>query len=206
MKIANIFTQIFFSVLVTVTLSSCKSYVKYKHGITKPYEETPGSLINFLEKNKFPGNNIYIFADSAEYIHAYKNEIFRQNLLGHMIFDRKGQLLIRDTTKCQWAGADLIRRLHPDSIYPTTRTLTVDQLLKNIIPVGTVDSDKWTAQIPDFTLIVCWAKFLGKYNYRLFDLEGALKENQHSKIRLIWLNIDMQKSWHLKPNQKLSVN
>ena len=206
MKIANVFARFIFSVIMTVTICSCKSYVKYKNGISKPREETPESLINFLDKNKFPGNNIYVFSDSAGYGHALRNELFRKNLLGHMIFDRNGLLLDRDSSKCQWAGAELLRNLHPDSSYSTTDKLTVDQILGKIVPVGVGDTLFDIGQLPDFTLVVSWGKFLGRYNYRLFDLEKALKENNYARIRLIWLNIDMQKSWQLKPGQKLSFS
>ncbi|MCX6278249.1 MAG: hypothetical protein NT004_09150 [Bacteroidetes bacterium] len=190
--------------ILFVIANSCKSYIKLKHGISNPDEETPGSLITFLEKQNFPTQNLYMFSDSSAYCNALRKDIFRKNLLSHLIFDRKGNLTYRDTTKCQWAGYKLICALHPDSIYLTTNELTVNQVLENIVPFGLGNGKNQGDPTPDFTIIVTWAKFLGKYNYRLFDLEGALKENKNAKIRLIWLNIDMQKSWHLKPSQKMS--
>ena len=60
-------------------------------------------------------------------------------------------------------------------------------------------------QHPDFTIIVTWAKFLGDYNSRLFVLSEAVEQNKTARIRLIWLNIDMQESWKLTPEQKLAI-
>ena len=62
-----------------------------------------------------------------------------------------------------------------------------------------------TLMHPDFTIIVTWAKFLGTYNARLFDLADAVKQNKTARIRLIWLNADMQKSWNLTKEQKLEI-
>ena len=203
MKTYPFYVKLLIIILFAAT-NSCKSYVKLKHGISNPHEETPGSLITFLEKQNFPTQNMFMFSDSTGYGTALRNDIFRKNLLSHLVFDRNGMLTYRDTTKCQWAGYTAIRNLHPDSVYLTTGELNLKDVLGKIVPFGIGVGPNLAKPEPDFTIVVTWAKFLGKYNYRLFDLDGAIKENKNAKIRLIWLNIDMQKGWHLKPGQKMS--
>ena len=53
------------------------------------------------------------------------------------------------------------------------------------------------------TVIITWAKFIGKMNERLFVVSESVKDNKNAKIRLILLNSDMQKSWNLNESQKI---
>lgn len=81
--------------------------------------------------------------------------------------------------------------------------MRLQDILDCIVPLdgqpGEVPAD------PDFTVVVTWAKFLGRYNYRLFDLEAAVAGNSVASIRLVWLNTDMQRSWELRANQRIRV-
>ncbi|MEI6681035.1 MAG: hypothetical protein WCO44_00330 [Bacteroidota bacterium] len=196
-------------VLMVVFLLSaapgCRVYTHLMYGMTQPKEQTPEDLVGFLEKNKFPATSLYMFVDSASYVRMMKHPVLGKNLLTHMIFTRNGILLMRDTTNCQWWGAEFIRKLHPDSSYRTTPGLLVDEVLAQIKPFGKSLPPDTVGKNPDFTIIVTWARFLGKYNYRLFDLEKAVTANKNARIRLIWLNIDMQKEWHLTRHHKVSV-
>ena len=148
----------------------CKTYMKYKYGITRPREETTEKLVSFLKKQHFPEENLYVFSDSTSYIQYVRDPVFRKNLLSHMIFDREGTLLQRDTTKCQWAGYNMVKSLNTDSTYRKCSGLQLEQLLRHIEPFGKDAAHEVIVKDPDFTIIVTWAKFLGKYNYRLFDL------------------------------------
>ncbi len=195
--------------IVAILLSvapGCRVYTHLMYGMTMPKEQTPEDLIGFLEKNKFPVTNLYMFADSASYVQMMKHPVFSKNLLTHMIFTRNGTLLKRDTTNCQWWGDEVIRVLHPDSSYQTTPGLCLDELLFRIKPFGKSPPSDTLGKKPDFTMIVTWARFIGKYNYRLFDLEKAVKANKNARIRLIWLNFDMQKEWHIAKHHKVSAH
>ena len=182
----------------------CKTVMKLKYGMAEPKMETPESLISFLEKHKFPTGDMFMFTDSASYLQALRNPLFIKNLLSHLTFDRDGLFFPRDTTQCQWSGYDVIKALHPDSSYKSLPGLNLDQILKHIQPFGRNQAHDSIVKNPDFTVIVTWGKFIGGYNYRLFALSGAVKENKTTRIRLIWLNIDMQKSWHLSKNEKMA--
>jgi len=191
--------------LMVTAASGCKSYMKLKYGMAEPGEETPESLNSFLEKNKFPACDLYMFSDSASYFIAMRNPLFLKNFLSHMNFNRDGFLLARDTTQCQWSGFDVVKALHPDSSYKFLPGLRLDQILEHIQPFGIDHACDNMVKKADFTVIVTWAKFIGGYNYRLFVLADAVKENKAATIRLIWLNVDMQKSWHVTKQQKLTI-
>ena len=196
--------QKMFTIILLLCLSSCVMIVKWKYGITNPKEETTEKLISFLEKHKYPTSEMYIFSDSSSYFKTVRNREFRKNMLSHLVFDHSGLLLWRDTSKCQWSGYDLIKTLSKDSSYKKDTGLNLDQILGHICPFGKSAEKDSIVNNPDFTVIVTWAKFLGEYNYRLFVLSGAVKENKAASIRLIWLNVDMQENWHLTKQQKLA--
>lgn len=205
MKTFPLIIKLLVLVIVLSASAGCKSYMKYKYGITQPKEETPEKLIEFLEENHFPQENQYMFSDSAAYSHAMREPEFSKHLLSHMIFDRQGILIRRDTTQCQWSGYDKLKSLSIDSIYLKGDGLQLNQILSQIRPFGKDALPSGSYQDPDFTVIVTWAKFIGKYNYRLFALADAPKLNKTARIRMIWLNVDMQEAWKLTREQKVAI-
>jgi len=194
-----------FLVLLISAAPGCKSVIWYKYRMRQPAAETPEKLVSFLQANGFPTDHTYMLKDSATFVQYMNNAEFRRNMLSHLLFDRRGIYIPRDTLNCQWWGGDFIRSLNPDSAYVTSPDLRLDQILKDIRPFGLTRPPDTLSGKPDFTLVVTWAKFIGKYNYRLFNLSDAARENQKARIRLIWLNCDMQEAWHLAEKNKMRV-
>jgi hypothetical protein len=133
------------------------------------------------------------------------NPVFRQHLLSHLIFDKHGHWVPEDTTTCQWAGSKFISALHPDSSYAVRQDIRLEQITGGICLVGVCRCIHSGKNPPDFTILVTWGKFLGRYNYRLFNLAKAVQDNPEANIRLIWLNIDIQKEWKFPPGRKLHL-
>jgi len=186
-------------------LSGCTLYMKTRYGAARPAEETPAALLAFLQKNHFPVSNQYMFSDSGTFCRELTDPEFRKYLLSHLTFDRYGTLLQRDTTKCQWSGFDQIRALHPDSAYAKKPGIRLDRILREITPFGPGATDHAGMGDPDFTVVVTWAKFIGRYNARLFVLDSAVRINHSAKIRTIWLNVDMQEAWKLPESRKMKI-
>jgi hypothetical protein len=185
--------------------SGCKNFMQFKYGITQPRVVTPSELADFLRKQHFPAENQFRFIDSSSYFQEMRNPKFNKYLLGHMIFDREGTMLQRDTAQCQWAGKDKISSLRPDSVYDKCTDLHLNRILPKIQPLSGNSNPSDSLSKPDFTVLVTWGMFLGRYNYRLFDLDSAVRQNKTARIRLIWLNIDMQKSWNLRKDQRMKI-
>ena len=200
-------TKYILLLLLLMNFTGCVTIIKWKYGITNPKEQTPEKLIAFLEKHKYPDSSLFIFDDSLSFFRSLRNPLFRKNLLSHLIFDSTGVPLRRDTSKCQWSGYDVIKTLHPDSAYMKLNGLQLADILNHIHQIGStsVQLGNPLHPAPDFTIIVTWAKFLGTYNSRLFELSEAVSQNKTARIRLIWLNIDMQENWHLTKNQKMEI-
>lgn len=196
---------LFLNILLIFLLTGCSSYVKYRYGIRQPKTETPGSILGFLEKNGFPADQQYVFKDTNAFLNWMNSPNLKQHLLSHLIFNKHGQRLLEDTAACQWAGGGLIANLHADSSYLIARDITLLQITEDILPIGICRCMPGNVKQPDFTIIVTWGKFLGKYNYRLFDLEKDVLGNHQANIRIIWLNIDVQKEWKFPPGRKLQM-
>ena len=192
-------------ILFSASFGCGKTIMHLKYGLTQPKAETPATLLLFLEKHHFPTDNQYMFADSGSFFGAVRSPLFLKHMLNHMIFDREGTMLVRDTTQCQWSGFDKIKFLNPDSAYEKCNELKLDSVIRRIHPVIGNPLKDDSEMEADFTIVVTWAKFIGAYNYRLFNLEDAVKQNNSASIRLIWLNVDMQESWKLTREQKMAI-
>jgi hypothetical protein len=192
--------------LLLLGMTGCVTIVKWKYGITSPKEQSPQKLLAFLARHHYPDSCQYIFNDSSSYFREFRNPLFRKNLFSHMIFDSSGALILRDTAKCQWSGYGVIRALSPDTVYPVVHGLMLGDILGRTGPLE--PSSPWHVPKPGpgFTIVVTWAKFLGTYNDRLFELAGAVRQNKTARVRLVFLNVDMQESWKLTKAQKMTIN
>jgi hypothetical protein len=188
-----------------LSITGCKSLLHLKYGMKQPMEETQQSLQTFLEKHHFPLNDQYILRDSSAFIRLMQNKTFNKRALGYFIFNSEGDLLGRDSLKCQWATYVEIAELHPDSSYHLEPGLNVDNILGSIVPLVNTDSFTRVATNSKFTVVVTWAKYLGKINQQLFGFDKALLANQTTSIRWIWLNMDMQQSWGLEEKMKFHI-
>lgn len=195
--------MILFMLLLSVT--SCVTIIKWRYGITNPKEQTPQKLASFLKKHRFPDSCQYLFNDSTSYFQGFRNPVFRKNMFSNMVFDARGTLLIRDTNQCQWSGFELIKSLNVDSAYLNLPGLQLSEILDHIHPVEVQPELNSLHQQPDFTVLITWAKFLGTYNSRLFELSDAVRQNKTARIRLIFLNVDMLESWNLTKDQKMQI-
>lgn len=196
----------FMVVLLITATTSCVTIVKWKYGITNPKEQTHRKLISFLDKHTYPDSCQYVFRDSSTYFQAFRNTLFRKNLFSNMIFDSTGFLVLRDTSRCQWSGYEVIEGLHPDSACRVVPGLRLEEILSRIEPLAEKAGNGVPGTQPSFTVVVTWAKFLGKFNARLFDLSEAATLNNTTRIRMIWLNVDMQEDWNLTEDQKMEIN
>lgn len=186
----------------SLLLSGCKQIVMLKYGIHNPKEETPESLLSYMNKMEYPADNSYIFRDSVSFFANIQDSVFRKNMIGSLFFNDNGVMTIyKDTSKCQWSAGYFISQLDKDSVYHSDTSYTFQHLMTEIFPLSGADQTDTCHY--DFTVLITWAKFLGKFNDRLFSVEEAVKQRPDLKLRLIFLNVDMQKSWRLTDQQKM---
>jgi hypothetical protein len=199
-------TQLFLVTLSLIAFSSCKMLIMKSQGIRNPKEETPESLISFLEKRNGPLENNFIFKDSASWLYFSMHPRIHKEVIGTFLFNEHGLILnIKDSTKCQWSGINAISELHPDSTYNIDSTLKIQYIESLLLPLipGLCKTQEKNS---NFTVMMTWARFIGKLNDRIFLARDIVADNPNKNIRLIFINLDMQKSWHLNPDQKVKID
>lgn len=195
--------KIFVPFLLLIT-ASCVTLVKWKYGITEPREETPASLLKFLQKMNQPPEDFYIFKDSAAFCHYLNDSVFRKNLIGSLFFNQEGLLTdIKDTAKCQWSVSSFLQNLDHKRAFKVDSAYRYQNVLSHLMPLvrnGITDSLLGSY---NYIVLITWGRFAGKLNKRLFDAAEMANEKRNKGVHIAFINIDMQKSWKLRKNQKM---
>jgi hypothetical protein len=200
-------TMVYIALLSLAFLEGCVPFAKLSMGVCRPREETPGELITYLHKNSFPTNNLFIIKDSSTYIKMLKDSVLHQFLFTTVVFRGDFRRIENDTSRCQWSGGYMVAHLKTDSAYLVSDTYSFNDFVPMMTPL--FDSIQPLQVVPgefDFIIVNTWAKFLGKFNERLFSLSETIRERPDLKILVINLNLDMQRSWNLRKDQKITLN
>jgi hypothetical protein len=192
--------------LVCFLLTACKPAIHMVYGVREATPETPETLLKFLEKHNGPVSGQYMLRDSAKWSEFMNDSVFWHNMIGTMIFNKDLALVARDTLKCIWSGSTQIKNIVNDSPIILFDRFSGERLLTSLVPLW----DTATYHIPergtyDFLIINSWAKFIGKFSERLFSTGKYAESFSNPRFRVIWLNVDMQKSWNLREDQKLKI-
>jgi hypothetical protein len=199
--------QLLLFCLLLLSISSCKQLVMWKEGIHQPSAVTTEEITMFVKKWNRNPDSIYVFKDSTSYFSTLRNKETKAMFLGALVFNEEGLLRnYKDSTSCQWSAGSFISKLKADSAYILDTSLKYQSILKSLVnlsgkPVETVTDEKY-----DYTVLYGWGTFMGKYNERLFCIEGGAKLNPTAKVRVYSVNMDMLKSWNLNKDQVIRFN
>lgn len=197
---------LFLTGITLIILCSCKQVAKMKYGIHEPREETPSRILAFMKKMDQLSGTSYIFKDSSSYFHYLKNPTFRENLLGSFFFTEKGLLInCKDTAKCRWSVFNFVKDLRSDTTYKIDTAFRYQDLLQYITPLASSVDSSFSEKDFDYIVVITWAMFAGRLNERLFSADEATLENPKARIKVIFLNVDMQESWKIPDRQKIVI-
>jgi hypothetical protein len=194
--------KIFIAILcIGIFTTGCKQLLMWKYGITKPKLETPESISKFAKKYNLDPMSLFIFKDSASYISCFKDTVFNKNMLSSIFFNKNDFFIeYRRNGQCQWSGGAFLQNYSQDSIYSIDSTFHISKFINKIIPLyPTKQSQNYNDT--ELTIVIIWAKFIGKYNERLFGVLDYVKNSQNIKTRIILLNIDVLEGWNLSKEQ-----
>ena len=196
--------HLFLSLLCIIFFTcGCKQLIMLKYGIKDPKLETRESILEFSNNFHLDSGEVYIFKYTNAYFHYLRYIIFKKNAIGTLFFNQKGYLVDNSKAKsCQWSGCAFLNQFNRDSLYYTDSTYQLNGLLQKIIPL-TCKEKVLHSDENDLTVIIIWAKFVGKYNERLFCISEVAANREDLKVRIIYLNIDMLKEWNLEKSQML---
>jgi hypothetical protein len=185
----------------------CIPVVKLSYGISRPKQESPESLLKFLQKKKYPAENQYQIKDSSTYTGLMKDTAFRSFLFTTVIFTGDFRRIEADTSLCQWSGGYLIEHLKTDSAYSVSDKFSFGMICSAIRPLFD-STDRFSVKPGDYDFIVVntWARFIGRLNDRIFSAGEVVKERPDLKILVLNLNLDMQKSWNLNKDQRIKLD
>lgn len=193
--------------LLLVITAGCKQIVLWKYGIRSPKTETPESILAFAKKSGQDPGNIYIFRDSLAYSHFMKDSIYKKASFSAIVFNARGFLVdYKDSASCQWSAAAHIRKLKKDTSYRVDESRKLPDVASSLVPLVRQSVEDSNAGGVDYTVVFTWARYIGKLNERLFCINEIAKNNPNAVIRVISLNVDMQKSWNLRKDQKVKLN
>ena len=193
--------------LVLYMTTGCKQIAMWKYGIKNPKTETPESILAFAKKQGQDPENIYLFRDSVAYTKFMKDSLYKNAYFSAIVFNEKGLLKnYKDSSTCQWSAVNYVEKLKKDTVYRVDESHKLSSVIATLIPLNMKASQTVNAPGYDYTVIFTWAKYIGKLNKRLFCINEAAQNNPHAKIRVISLNVDMQKSWNLQKSQKVKIN
>ncbi|NQV02272.1 MAG: hypothetical protein HQ542_06485 [Bacteroidia bacterium] len=172
-----------------------------RYGIHQPREETPEMILAFMDKMNYPNVNSFIFKDSSSFFRCMRDSVFLSNTLGTLFF-YNNRLLVnyKDTSKGQWPGGCFVRNLRNDTVYQTDSAYSFQSLMAHFVPLNEMTQIDTTNT--DYIVVVTWARFLGKYNERLFNIKEAIKENPAINVKAVFVCIDIQKEWNLTDKEK----
>lgn len=196
--------KIYTILFLVLAITGCRQIIFWKYGMHDPQQETPQRLRSFLAGMNQPLAGQYIFGDSSSYLKFIWHPFYSKKLLRTLLFNEQGYLdSLMDPGKCQWSGGSYLLALHRDSLYHADTSIRYQSLLDSLKPLDTAGLVAGDTGRYDFTALVTWGAFIGRYNERLFVNDLAVKGNRNARIRIIYLNIDMQESWKLRPDQRL---
>jgi hypothetical protein len=202
MTLRNVFVRIII-IAIVISTSSCKQFIMLRYGIKKPKIETPESILAYSEKFGLDPNNVYVFKDTISYFQILRDSVFKKNALSTIFFNRSGYLIFdKKNNSCQWSGGAFLNHYVKDSVYSIDTTHQINSLFQKIIPLKSEEKHQGTEDY-DLTVVSIWAKFIGKYNERLFCVSEVAQTRQDLNIRFVFLNVDMLKEWNLKKEQML---
>lgn len=192
---------IYLLLLLLITASGCKQVLLLRYGIHQPREETPESILRFMEKRDYPNENTFLFRDSSSFFACMRDSVFRSNVLGTLFFSPQGLLDdYKDTARCQWSGGYFVQNLKPDTLYHADTSYTLQKLMTFTRPLN--ERTRIDTAGADFVVFVTWASFLGSYNDRLFAIRESIRENTEVRVKPVFLCIDLQKSWNPSAREK----
>jgi hypothetical protein len=193
-------------ILYLLLVTACKEILLFSSGVRQPKEETDESIIRYLEKNHQSLEGQYRFTDSVAFAEFINDSLFKKKLIGSVFFTDSGIMVnFWDTSKCMWSTPYYLKLLSLDTSFQIDTNYRYQNLFRKIIPLVPVDQTFPDGKKYDYTIVLTWAKYFGKFNGRQFSFRETASQNSKARIRVVYLNTDLQKSWNMSKSIRLTA-
>jgi hypothetical protein len=168
--------------------------------------ENTASIQKFQLDNHYDTTNSFIAkADTATAMMW-----LQRGIAGYEIYNSKREMLdFTGTTECSGSIFQFFLENKLDS-FQTDSSNTLPKLLDNVYDYKEKKVTINNLPQTDFYVVVFWAKFAGRtFGYKegpkYYEDEIKKETLKKHSITLIKINTDLQESWGMKPNGKMSV-
>jgi len=184
-------------------LLSCKSITFTKKVEIKA--ENQNSLESYLNGFGVGTEHLYVMKDLACFKEFTKKmglrDIFFFNSDGYLVEKRSDKECQISINEIEQVNSFEIKKIEKSYELPDENNVKIDYWLKRIKPMKQNPNEIEVKK--DYTVIVSWAKFIGRYNKKSFEWYNELKNSpSYSKINVIFLNLDIQEDWELTQEDK----
>jgi len=175
-------------------------------GLKSPRVETKSTISEFLSKNGLSIENQYVLKGTNDSVQIYNNimRCFNNEIY---LFDSNGcKYCYKGDQKC--TGIQL-RNLFNDfenNYQPClSQKIVLDSILNRISPLNDKINSDSTDEV--YCLYMYWSKFFKGKKRLKEDMNwlSDLQKNSKTKIRIIFINTDLQEDWGLIKGEKLNL-
>ena len=198
--------------VLLLTLTSCKPIIMAFYGISVPKEKTDKQIEK--KKNKYGLDYFKHYHITEKGFYSYfdilaKNN-FQTNVARFLIF-KDGKLLQPIVTKvCPTEDIKFIKNLPDSASYISMDSVFLSDFANNN-NFYNFNSEEFEQENKnkEYTIILYWAIFAGKFNENSAELAQAVKdgiENKGLKAHVFYVNLDVKKDWNEKRFEKKTTN
>jgi hypothetical protein len=187
--------NLLFSIILLVSLTSCKAVLKSYNQLKSPKLETESSIKKYLLKNKIDTSNVYVYKDLNSFAKASKMGLL---VIPDIVFFNKEGNKVNYKEKgsnCNAHAGSFIAELSTFSNFPSDDTKKIDDFVKLI------DNPKQTNfTSAEINVFINWTIYVGRLNkVKAFDWIKLIEIAKQKGININYylLNCDFQKSWNL---------
>ncbi len=178
---------------IILLFTSCKSVLKTFYGIKKPKIETENTLRKYLKKKDINDDNIY----TVNYSDFKKINKQIDGIPEILIFENNGKLIkYKNDNECNAKAFDFIENLSKTDSLRYDKKTTLNNYLNKLRDFNGKAIKMEKDNNIDFYLFVFWAKYVGRLNKDHVKIwEEQANNNKRSKIKVVKVNLDIQKWW-----------
>jgi hypothetical protein len=176
-------------------IQSCDHIFLSINGVSKPRIESKESTLSYLSSNSFDLADAVFTAKDSTAIFQIINMI--GNIPGVDFFNRKGELVEYSSTgDCPGKADRFAAMLEADSNYRTDSSYHLKDVMDKV--EGLYRRENMLNEEADFTILIYWAKYLGKMNKSVMKVMKTIQANKNIRARIYLINMDFQQTWGMK--------
>jgi hypothetical protein len=188
------------SLLLVLAFASCQTIARKMYGIKDPGIESRKTIVKKARKYGLDTSNI-VTVNSKDFLRTLKGK----GIPDAAIYDKSGKYIeYRQTdTSCNAGLFGFIPALNLTDKYNQPDSANLDTQLKKFRDLA--GNTLAPSEAADFYLLIYWTVWTGKLNKdHVKAWEDLAKNNKNCKIKVVKVNLDLQKYWDKDERDKIT--